>query len=135
MARDELAAMTHDKWDETVWGSAENSLSPTRPPRLFFYWGSSDHWIANTTRDKVIAARAYSGAKEEEWKPRMEIDTSGVPHDFVMRKCSLCIDFAPLVQCSTKGTDVNEPLGHSEIIAHKAFDFVEDIVSSDTRSN
>lgn len=86
MGRDELSAMTNDKWDRSVWGSAETSSAATKPPRLVFYWGASDHWIADSTRDKVIAARAFSGAKGEEWKPRMEIDVNGVPHDFVIRE-------------------------------------------------
>lgn len=72
MGRDELKQMTHDKWDHSVWGSAA-APAMRAPPELFFYWGARDHWIADETRDKVMAARAYSGVKGEEWK-RLTLD-------------------------------------------------------------
>lgn len=83
MARDELRDITTDKWDSEIWGAAYPAETPR--PKLFFYFGEQDHWVANETRDQMIAARAYSGTTGEEWKPRMEIDTGGVPHGFVIR--------------------------------------------------
>ncbi|KAF2095072.1 hypothetical protein NA57DRAFT_13079, partial [Rhizodiscina lignyota] len=83
MARDEIRQITIDKWDSDIWGAAHPACTPR--PKLFFYFGEQDHWVANEARDQLIAARAYSGAEGEEWKPRMEIDCKGIPHGFVIR--------------------------------------------------
>lgn len=83
MGRDELQQMTADRWDEEIWG-------PSSKTSLFFYWGHSDHWIANETRDQLIAIR---GDKSDEIKASrhvMEIDNSGIPHDFCIREYYPC---------------------------------------------
>ena len=85
MARDELRLITADKWDSEIWGAAHASPTGIPRPKLFFYFGEKDHWIADETRDQLIAARAFGGKGDEGWKPRMEIDRGGVPHGFVIR--------------------------------------------------
>lgn len=116
MAADELLTITSDKWDSRIWGSAPSSSLSTsdptiqnqeqererdeeqqernHPPKLFFYFGQNDHWVADRTRDDLIAARgrrepelgkAGERGVNEDWKPRMEVDTLGVPHGFCVR--------------------------------------------------
>ncbi len=47
---------------------------------------SKDSWVANHTRDRLMAARGYRPSHEsgqsEPWKPVMMIDNEGMPHDF-----------------------------------------------------
>lgn len=83
MAKDEMNEITEDRWDEDVWGAATESESPR--PKLIFYFGKRDHWVADHTRDELIAARAYQDGGEE-WKPRMLIDEEGIPHSFPISK-------------------------------------------------
>jgi hypothetical protein len=92
MARHELLEMTHDKWSKDVWNGPlpsdnlhadQTSVVRIDRPKLYFYWGAKDHWVANSTRDSVIAAHARIGeANEDDGRPHMEIDTQGTPHDF-----------------------------------------------------
>jgi hypothetical protein len=78
MARDELHTITHDKWDNEIWGSPRT--------QIFFLWGKNDFWIPNEYRDKLIQQRERKfEAEEERWKPVMEIDETGLPHDFCIR--------------------------------------------------
>jgi hypothetical protein len=108
MAKDELAQLTHDQWSDEFWGvsTPENASSMERaaggiaePVRsqqpensadnshtqLHFYWGSDDHWIAQDTRDRVIATRARTEGKNgDERKPIMEIDGHGIGHAFCL---------------------------------------------------
>lgn len=108
MAKDELAQLTHDTWDDDFWeGRAANVLSspaanisePTphsdgtsahsnaAHTQLFFYWGANDHWVANTTRDAIIAKRARTQHDPRgPGKPIMEVDAHGIPHAFCLRK-------------------------------------------------
>ena len=80
--------ITEDRWDEEIWGSAESNIASPRP-KLIFYFGEKDHWVADHTRDQLIAARASNGA--ESWKPKMYIDQSGIPHSFCIRKSSMSL--------------------------------------------
>ncbi|KAF1986023.1 hypothetical protein K402DRAFT_378337 [Aulographum hederae CBS 113979] len=102
LARDELSQMCEDKWDEGIWGAATPSPSTPPAPKLFFYFGKTDAWVADETRDALFASRGrvragfggVGGGKGEgkekekegdEWKPVMMIDEIGAPHDFVLR--------------------------------------------------
>jgi pimeloyl-ACP methyl ester carboxylesterase len=78
MGADELRQITADKWDEEIWGAVEPSKSGIARPKLFFYFGESDHWVAERTRADLMKMRGG----EEKWRPRMEVDTEKVPHDF-----------------------------------------------------
>jgi hypothetical protein len=110
MAKDELAQLTHDQWSDEFWGvsTSEDASStalkkaaggiaePTQSQQpgnsadtshtqLHFYWGSNDHWIAQDTRDKIIATRARTEGKNgDERKPVMEIDGHGIGHAFCL---------------------------------------------------
>lgn len=102
MAKDELAQLTHDQWDDDFWqGRAARALSKpaagvsepvagddeTPHTQLYFYWGADDHWIANTTRDNIIAKRAQTVSDPESaGKPIMEIDKHGIPHAFCLKQ-------------------------------------------------
>lgn len=90
MGQHELLEMTHDKWDDDLWGSTPSldgeekngKVSCDRPP-LYFYFGENDYWIDNKIRDDLIACRARTeGSPGSDGKPHMEIDAEGVPHDF-----------------------------------------------------
>ena len=90
MARDEMMEITEDKWDEDLWGPARSrSAIPT--PRLIFYFGKDDHWVANRTRDELIAARGYQAGSGEQWKAKMLIDDEDIPHSFCFRQCQFTI--------------------------------------------
>ena len=44
-----------------------------------------DRWVANHTRDALIAARGHLSQRDSEsetWKPVMRFDKEGMPHDF-----------------------------------------------------
>lgn len=94
MAKDELAQLTHDQWPDEFWdasSAASVGISNGRASvdswrnRLFFYWGSDDHWIARETRDRVIATRArVDGKVGDEGKPVMEVDGNGIGHAFCL---------------------------------------------------
>lgn len=108
MAKDELAQLTHDRWDDDFWeGRAASTLAQpaadvsepvagrgdgvadygTSHTQLYFYWGADDHWIANTTRDKIIAKRArIQDDPNGAGKPVMEIDKHGIPHAFCLKQ-------------------------------------------------
>jgi len=130
MAKHELQEMTNDKWSDEVWGarglvtatnataidhSTKKSLASVTTstsdakagasrPVLYFYWGRDDHWIANSTRDAVMASRAKraaEGGSAEQDGPFMEIAADEVPHAFCLR--------------------------HSESVARKCAEYVEDI--------
>ncbi|KAH0610061.1 uncharacterized protein H6S33_012607 [Morchella sextelata] len=75
MARDEMAEITHDRWDYGIWGSEKAGVS-----RLWFYFGKNDHWVAEETREAIMKTRGRGMG--EEWKPRMVLDEGGVPHGF-----------------------------------------------------
>lgn len=77
MAREEMAEITHDRWDYSIWGSEKAGVS-----RLWFYFGRNDHWVAEETREAIMKTRGRGMG--EEWKPRMVLDEGGVPHGFCM---------------------------------------------------
>ncbi|KAF2434699.1 hypothetical protein EJ08DRAFT_549946, partial [Tothia fuscella] len=84
MGADEMRTITTNKWDDEIWGAAHPSSSGIPRPKLFFYFGKRDHWVADRTRDDLLQLRGRSLDREgEEWKPNMEIDELGAPHAFV----------------------------------------------------
>lgn len=105
LARDELSMITEDSWDEGIWG-VEHPDSDTKQaiPKLVFYFGQKvslrtdcnhksnrsadclkDHWVADHTRDTLIAIRGGIGAQST-GKPKMLIDQDGIPHAFCISK-------------------------------------------------
>lgn len=100
MARDEMFQIDTDIWDEEVWGAASTAKKSKHPhprPILRFLFARQDHWVADNTRDQLIASRGrlvYDGVEEAEavgdeyegWKPAMEIaDREGWAHGFCIK--------------------------------------------------
>lgn len=81
-----MKTITADAWDDELWGIFEAQNSSSNKTKLYFYFGTDDHWVADETRDELIAARAATGQAEDEDKPTMEIDTHGTPHGFCISK-------------------------------------------------
>ena len=114
LAKHEMQTITADKWDDELWGVADadgggggggGGEALREQTKLFFYFGTNDHWVADETRDELIAARAASGKDGEERRPVMEIDESGIPHGFCisefeprMMDCSRFTDSSPRAQ-------------------------------------
>ncbi|KAI7487780.1 hypothetical protein KC351_g2406 [Hortaea werneckii] len=114
MARDEMHEITDDKFSDDIWGVSGNAaeegkvlqskatavvnkqadasrdLHMRRPTtKLYFYWGKNDHWVADNTRDTILAARAQKATDEpmlERSKPVMEIDQHDIPHGFCLQR-------------------------------------------------
>jgi len=76
MACDEMDEITEDRWDEDIWGASTSASTsspassssssaadssaisqPRAPAKLFFLFGRSDHWVADHTRDELMASR------------------------------------------------------------------------------
>lgn len=89
LAEDELRSITADKWDDELWGVTEDAHASHSRPKLYFYFGEEDYWVADETRDQLIAARAMAGDMNPKTKPTMEIDQNNVPHGFCIREWSL----------------------------------------------
>ncbi|KAF7881026.1 uncharacterized protein EAF02_006917 [Botrytis sinoallii] len=111
LARDEMNTITDDKWDSEIWGVEHSESSQSSPPKLIFYFGENDHWVASHTRDALIAARGSpvpsasstsSFSIKETNKPIMMIDKEGIDHGF-------CIN-------------------HSETMAAKVKDWIDKII-------
>ncbi|KAI6712195.1 hypothetical protein JHW43_005239 [Diplocarpon mali] len=86
MAKDEMDFITEDRWDDAVWGvEHENLDTKSENPRLILYFGQNDHWVADHTRDALIAARGREEGATESSKPVMLIDDRGIPHGFCIR--------------------------------------------------
>lgn len=87
MAKDEMDNITEDRWDEDIWGIEHEEPDQKRQvPKLIFYFGENDHWVANHTRDALIAARGRAEDDTSSSKPIMMIDENGVDHGFCIRK-------------------------------------------------
>ncbi|KAL9049581.1 MAG: hypothetical protein Q9162_007150 [Coniocarpon cinnabarinum] len=107
LAADEMKTITEDRFGEEIWGfdgsnSSENTNQKERP-KMFFYFGSEDHWVSNTTREALIASRAYQSKVSEEpvaarkdWhhdsRPWMEIDQHGTNHAFGIYDSGVVVD-------------------------------------------
>lgn len=88
--------MTVDQWPKSIWNRNEAlSLSTTSPidrPRLYFFWGNNDPWIQNSARDEIITKYAYrtdGSGNDDHGGPYMQVDRSGLPHDFCIRENSV----------------------------------------------
>jgi len=138
LAKDEMKEMTEDKWDEEIWGATASATTNDQPQteqrsqssrtKLFFYYSAKDHWIANHTRDELIAARGRRTASftegvpadyNHDTRPIMDIDEGDVPHGFCIRKFER--------NCISAMTDINF-LGHSAPIAHQTADYIRQIM-------
>lgn len=123
LARDEMRTITEDKWDEDIWGveHASPEGKKRKIPRLVFYFGKDDHWVADHTRDALIAARAIGEGEAQTSKPIMMIDEMGVDHGFCIRKCRRwCF-----------GREVLMNTDHSESIAEKCAVWIKDMMTED----
>lgn len=78
MAADEMRTITSDRWTDDVWG-----VAVAREPitKLFFYFGRHDHWVAEKTREEIIALR---GGQKDGAGPRMLVCEDGLPHAFCL---------------------------------------------------
>ncbi|KAL4870382.1 hypothetical protein BDV12DRAFT_61290 [Aspergillus spectabilis] len=107
MATDEMRTITTDKWSDDVWGvSSSNPISSELeteldtksqvlpPAQLYFYFGRNDHWVAERTREEIVAARGISNlgqgqgnenGSEKGMGPRMVVCEESVPHAFCLR--------------------------------------------------
>jgi len=104
LGRDEMETITEDRWDEDIWGIEHKE--PTQRaniPKLIFFFGQDDQWVANHTRDALIAARGRQSAENLASNPVMLIDKDCIPHGFCIR--------------------------HSEIMAEKAKVWIEEIMT------
>ena len=89
MGADEMQTITSDKWADEIWGIGTANASEARPvPRLFFYFGQNDHWVAEQTRDEIIALRGRTSNG-----PKMLVCEDGVPHAFCLGKCTYFLAF------------------------------------------
>ncbi|PYH80456.1 hypothetical protein BO82DRAFT_337976 [Aspergillus uvarum CBS 121591] len=118
MAASEMYTINSDEWADEVWGIASTSKKKEELTRLFFYYGRGDHWVAEETREEIIALRGSGngttkgggggggggGAKggDEGSGPTMVVCEEGVPHAFCLR--------------------------HSEVMAEKVAGMVREIV-------
>ncbi|KAJ5182580.1 hypothetical protein N7492_000196 [Penicillium capsulatum] len=76
MAADEMRAITSDRWTDDVWGvGQEESVA-----QMYFYFGRNDHWVAETTRNEIIALRGEQGSG-----PTMFVCEEGLPHAFCLK--------------------------------------------------
>ncbi|KAL4992007.1 hypothetical protein BDW68DRAFT_118105 [Aspergillus falconensis] len=87
MAIDEMRTITSDKWSDDVWGASRATDGEVQsefesPTRLFFYFGRNDHWVAEKTREEILAAR---GGMQAGRGPRMIVCKESVPHAFCLR--------------------------------------------------
>ncbi|KAL4916791.1 hypothetical protein BDW62DRAFT_218427 [Aspergillus aurantiobrunneus] len=101
MGADEMRTITTDKWSDDVWGvsrAPEPQSQPQLLTRLFFYFGRNDHWVAEQTREEIVAAR---GATTKAG-PRMIVCEESLPHAFCLK--------------------------HNETMAHKVADMIQEII-------
>lgn len=78
-----------------------------------------DHWVADHVRDELIEAHARSEGATESSKPKMMIDTNGVPHAFCISEYDLEVYF-------TMHSDMDSD--HSELMAEKVKSMIDEIV-------
>jgi len=105
-----------------------NSYSTSAIMSVYAHWIPAiiadklqDHWVANHTRDALIAARGQAGPGNESSKPIMLIDENGVDHGFCISKSS-----------KTCRTMILTVPGHSESIAEKVEVWIDDMIESQT---
>ncbi|KAL3469262.1 hypothetical protein BJX99DRAFT_268439 [Aspergillus californicus] len=79
MAADEMMTISTDKWSDDVWGISSPKAAESLT-RLFFYFGRNDHWIAEQTREDIVALRGWTKTG-----PKMIVCEESVPHAFCLR--------------------------------------------------
>ncbi|KAL8951767.1 MAG: hypothetical protein Q9222_002288 [Ikaeria aurantiellina] len=123
LGKDEMDLITDDKWGEEVWGAATDPYTDSKDTihsNLVFFWGKNDKWVAQKTRNDLIAARGFRRSKltssdsaslassmsspADGWKPSMFVDETRIPHNFCIK--------------------------HSEIVAEKVKKWVEEIIEN-----
>jgi hypothetical protein len=92
MATDEMRDISTDKWSDDIWGMP---CGDVKTPKLVFYFGRNDHWVAERTRDEIIAIRGKCGG------PKMVVCEDGLPHGFSI--CKFIIPF--VVFCPSRFMD------------------------------
>ncbi|OJJ95278.1 hypothetical protein ASPACDRAFT_48022 [Aspergillus aculeatus ATCC 16872] len=117
MAASEMYTINSDEWADEVWGIASTPEAEKSLTKLFFYYGRGDHWVAEETREEIIALRgrgngngiteggsAKGGEGEGEGGrgPTMVVCEEGLPHAFCLR--------------------------HSEVMAEKVVGMVREVV-------
>ncbi|KAL8797006.1 MAG: hypothetical protein Q9195_000777 [Heterodermia aff. obscurata] len=102
LAKEEMENITEDRWTEEVWGAATapgTNVRDTANSNLIFYWGQRDLWVANRTRDDLIAARGHRASKgsgahlHKDWKPTMYVDEDKIPHGFCIKHSETMADW------------------------------------------
>ncbi|KAK5000624.1 hypothetical protein LTR66_000536 [Elasticomyces elasticus] len=126
MAKHEMQTITEDRWDAELWDTALATSTSAEKPKLFFYFGESDHWVADETRDTLIAARAATDVGTHIGRPVMEIDTKNIPHGFCIGKHDL----------SGSRNNQRRPRSdfetdHSEQIAEKVVEYIREVAEAD----
>jgi len=81
----EYHIVKEDKWDDEVWGVIANERQ-CPVTKLFFLFAETDGWIADSVRDHLIKTRAWTDQPGHANRPIMEIDRTGIPHAFSIRK-------------------------------------------------
>ena len=120
MGADEMQTITTDKWADDIWGIGTGDASAEKPaPRLVFYFGQNDHWVAEQTRDEIMALRGRKGSNGG--GPRMLVCEDGVPHAFCLSEYSSSICLLSLVLLTL--------VGHSGVMAGKVAGMIGDVVA------
>ena len=94
MAAYEMVHIADDNFSSAIWPSPQDSTASkrTHSPRLFFYFGRDDAWVAGSTRDYLMS-RGVKSATETDSEdisradlrnPHFEVDQHNVPHEFIM---------------------------------------------------
>jgi hypothetical protein len=99
MAGDEMRDITADKWADDIWGiTSPGGNNPTEisagasAPKMVFYFGRGDHWVAEQTRDEIIKAKGFlSDRPNGKIGPKMVVCEDGVLHGFCIRKALVSI--------------------------------------------
>lgn len=88
MAQDKLHVIADNKWNHEIWGAANPSPLSQPRSRIFILFGKDDQWVPIQERDDLIkekGRRFGDNGGGDMWKPVMEIDETGIPHDFCIR--------------------------------------------------
>lgn len=133
----EMREITEDRWGDEVWGVAsasattdsetthvsngdESDAQKAYRTKLFFLFGTNDHWVDNETRDELIAARAAIEDKVgDEDKAVFEVDETGVPHGFCIGESSFLFRYCSMADGF---------IAHNEAVAKKVVGYVAEIV-------
>ncbi|KAI5285211.1 hypothetical protein KEM54_000746 [Ascosphaera aggregata] len=116
----EMKEIQSDRWEDDIWAisphATDSDQNKASNHRMIFYFGRDDHWIANSTRDKLIRVKEEQKAKlgADSERLRFVVCENKVAHGFCIHRDSF--EFSPLTVA-----------GHSDIMAHKVATFVKEI--------